>query len=106
MIKYPEGHVHVTTEGGIDDMRQSVVLLILLLTAVSLMVPMTAADAVSTNPSEPVPDYPEEMAEDLAGEHPKETGYWGILGLAGLVGFFLLVIFLEYKGILKDPWLD
>ena len=87
-------------------MKQYVVLLIVMLTAVSLMVPMTELDAVATNPSEPVPDYPEEMTEDLAGEHPKETGYWGILGLAGLVGFFLLVIFLEYKGILKDPWLD
>ena len=106
MIKYPEGHVHFTTEGGIDDMRQSVVLLIVLLTAVSLTVPITAADAVSTNPSEPVTDIPGETTEDVAGEQPRETNYWGLIGLACLLGFFMLIMYLEHKGILRDPWLE
>ena len=88
-------------------MKQSVVLLIIALAFASCLVLMTELDSDATNPSEPIPDSPEGKTEAQSSEgYSNGHTIWGILGLLSLIAVMVLIVFLEHKGILKDPMLD
>jgi hypothetical protein len=86
-------------------MKQSNIVLIAVLTVLCI-IPMTAWESDATNPPEedPVaPEVPEDPETTEGYDNSKRV--WGYLGLIFALGLILFILYLEHKGILKDPML-
>ncbi len=87
-------------------MKQSIILLIAVLTVVLCIVPMTVLASDATNPLEPAEETPVDPEDpELPEEYDGGLRIWGYIGLLSLFGLTFLMLYLEHKGILKDPML-
>ncbi|MBO4357252.1 MAG: hypothetical protein J5813_03675 [Candidatus Methanomethylophilaceae archaeon] len=88
-------------------MKQSIVLILAVLAAAAMMVPMqglVAEDSVyldDASDSATTLGYAEEYIDD----QPSRDSLLGASMLITMFSLFMLLIYLEHKGILKDPML-
>jgi len=88
-------------------MKQSIILLIAVLTVVICIIPMTFWESDATNPLEPDSEtLVDPEGPELPEEYDGSLRIWGYVGLISMFGLMLLIIYLEHKGILKDPMLE
>lgn len=88
-----------------DTMKKAIVLLFAIAAIAALIVPLHdsfPAEADSVNETQ---EQPAVRDETSSGLEASDYSYWGYIALFGAVAFIGSLIYLEHRGILKDPML-
>ena len=88
-------------------MKQSIVLILAVLAAAAMMVPMQGLVAEDSVYLDDASDSATTLgyAEEYINDQPNRDSLLGASMLITMFSLFMLLIYLEHKGILKDPML-
>ena len=86
-------------------MKKAIVWVLALAAIAALIVPLHDSLPISAEGVDDVEDEPIVIGDEMSGLETSDYSYWGFVALIALLGAVGLMIFLEHKGVLKDPLL-
>jgi len=86
-------------------MKKAIVLLFAIAAIAALIVPLHDTQSVEAASTEGLQDEPAVSVESSSGLEASDYSYWGYIALFSVMAAIGFLIYLEHKGILKDPML-